>query len=245
MAEADVMLAVIKVDVEGVQEVEVLDAKYTSLGSTFQKGQQRAEGAKEAQKKLTKSIEEGGNATTKANVQTITNLALMEAATSGLNQGISAQYKSIDAKLAAGKITEEEAEKQRKAWKERERHTARLETAIAVMRLLTVAKALGTAVTNALTASTNANTVAVQSNTRAMLANPWVRIVIIAALLAMAIVKLNKELGLFGNQFDWLEKKTKGLNDSLMGFLNLVEDLVNIEFTESSWFDALTYEGSA
>ena len=50
MAEADVMLAVIKVDVQGVQEVEVLDRKYTSLGSTMQKGQKRAEGAKDAQK---------------------------------------------------------------------------------------------------------------------------------------------------------------------------------------------------
>ena len=107
MAEADVMLAVIKVDVQGVQEVEVLDRKYTSLGSTMQKGQKRAEGAKDAQKKLTTAIKEGGDQQTKANVQTIANLALMEAATSGLNQLISAQYKRIDADLASGKISAE------------------------------------------------------------------------------------------------------------------------------------------
>lgn len=233
MAEADVMLAVIKVDVEGVQEVEVLDRKYTSLGSTMQKGQKRAEGAKDAQKKLTKAIKEGGEQQTKANVQTITNLALMEAATSGLNQGISAQYKSIDAKLAAGKITEEEAEKERRAWKERERHTARLETLIAVLRLVTVAKAVATAVENKLTTATNINTVAVKANTKAMLANPWVRIVVIAAVLTMAIVKLNKETGFLGAQFDYLNKKVEPLARGLDNFNESLRDLLTIDVTGS------------
>jgi len=239
MAEADVMLAVIKVDVEGVQEVEVLDRKYTSLGSTMQKGQKRAEGAKDAQKKLTKAIKEGGEQQTKANVQTITNLALMEAATSGLNQGISAQYKSIDAKLAAGKITEEEAEKERRAWKERERHTARLETAIAVMRLVTVAKALATAVTNKLTTATNINTVAVKANTKAMLANPWVRIVVIAAVLTMAIVKLNKETGFLGAQFDYLNKKVEPLARILDNFGESLRNLLTIDVSGSKLWSGI------
>jgi len=239
MAEADVMLAVIKVDVEGVQEVEVLDRKYTSLGSTMQKGQKRAEGAKDAQKKLTKAIKEGGEQQTKANVQTITNLALMEAATSGLNQGISAQYKSIDAKLAAGKITEEEAEKERRAWKERERHTARLETAIAVMRLVTVAKALATAVTNKLTTATNINTVAVKANTKAMLANPWVRNVVIAAVLTMAIVKLNKETGFLGAQFDYLNKKVEPLARILDNFGESLRNLLTIDVSGSKLWSGI------
>jgi len=233
MAEADVMLAVIKVDVEGVQEVEVLDAKYTSLGSTFQKGQKRAEGAAEGQKKLTKAIKEGGEQQTKANVQTITNLALAEAATSGLNQAISAQYKSIDAKLAAGKIDEEEAERLRKSWKQREKHTARLETAIAVWRLWTVAKALATAMENKLTTATNLNTKALKANTAAAMANPWIRIVVIAALLTMYIVKLNKETGFLGAQFDYLNKKVEPLARGLDNFNESLRDLLTIDVTGS------------
>ena len=233
MAEADVMLAVIKVDVQGVQEFEVLDRKYTSLGSTMQKGQKRAEGAKDAQKKLTTAIKEGGDQQTKANVQTIANLALMEAATSGLNQLISAQYKRIDADLASGKISAEEAEEKRKQIKQQEKYTGLLETGIAIARLWTVAQMLATAVTNKLTASTNLNTTAVKANTAAMLKNPWVRIVVIAAALTMAIMKLNKETGFLGAQFDYLNKKVEPLARGLDNFNESLRDLLTIDVSGS------------
>ena len=141
--------------------------------------------------------------------------------------------------MAAGKITEEEAEKERRAWKERERHTARLETAIAVMRLVTVAKALATAVTNKLTTATNINTVAVKANTKAMLANPWVRIVVIAAVLTMAIVKLNKETGFLGAQFDYLNKKVEPLARILDNFGESLRNLLTIDVSGSKLWSGI------
>ena len=79
MADAETfkMLAVIESDAKGaIKDAEVLDAKYTSLGASFQKGQKRAEGAKEAQDKLNKSIKDNQKSTTDANVSTIKNLAI-------------------------------------------------------------------------------------------------------------------------------------------------------------------------
>ena len=225
MAERDVMLVAIEMDASGaIKDTEVLDRKFTSLGSTFQKGQKRAEGAEKAQKKLTKSIKEGGNATAKANVQTITNLALMEAATSGLNQGISAQYKSIDAKLASGKITEEEAEKERKVWKARERHTARLETAIAVLRLWTVTKAIATTVTVRFTAATDANTTAVNANTAAMLKNPWVAVAVGIAAVLYGLYIFNKETGKVTDMVEGLNKALRDLIETFTSLGGLLDD---------------------
>ena len=160
MADAETykMMALIEMDAKGaIKDTEVLDAKFTSLGATFQKGQKRMEGTKDAQDKLNDSIKRGGKSTTDANVSTITNLALMEAATSGLNQLISAQYKRIDADLAAGKITAEEAEQRRKQIKQQEKYTGILETSIAIVRLATVAQALYAAATNVTTDNSSIN----------------------------------------------------------------------------------------
>jgi hypothetical protein len=216
MADAETfkMLAVIESDAKGaIKDAEVLDAKYTSLGASFQKGQKRGEGAKEAQDKLNKSIQQGSKNTTEANVGLIKNLALMEAATSGLNQLVSAQYKRIDAQLAAGDITEEEAEKERKVWKEREKVTGGLETLIAVLRLATVAQAIYTAATNVTTASIKAQTIAVLTLNGALLANPIVQVVVGAAALAAMLLFLESRLQLV----------TKGVEAANEAFKQLIE----------------------
>ena len=115
MAEEDVMLVAIKMDASGaIKDTEVLDKKFTCLGATFQKGQKRAEGAAQAQAKLDTSIKKTTKSTVEANVSSLSKLAAMEALTSASNQLISAQYKRIDAALAEGKISAEEAEIQRK-----------------------------------------------------------------------------------------------------------------------------------
>ena len=115
MAERDVMLVAIEMDASGaIKSTEVLDKKFTSLGATFQKGQKRAEGAAQAQAKLDTSIKKTTKSTVEANVSSLSKLAAMEALTSASNQLISAQYKRIDAALAEGKISAEEAEIQRK-----------------------------------------------------------------------------------------------------------------------------------
>jgi len=218
MAEAETfkMLAVIEADAQdAIKDVEVLDAKYNSLGESFAKGQKRGEGAKDAQDKLNKSIQQGGKTTTEANVGLIKNLALMEAATSGLNQLVSAQYKRIDAQLAAGDITEEEAEKERKVWKEREKVTGGLETLIAILRLATVAQAVYAVATNVTIASIKAQTIAVLTLNGALLANPIVMVVVAAAALAAMLLFLEAKLGLV----------TKGVEVANEAFKQLIDYL--------------------
>ena len=234
MAETDVMLVAIQMDADGaIKDTEVLDRKFTSLGSTFQKGQKRAEGAEKAQKKLTKSIKEGGNATTKANVQTIANLALMEAATSGLNQLISAQYKRIDADLASGKINAEEAELKRKQIKQQEKYTGILETGIAIARLATVAQMLYAAATQVTTAGVKANTIAVLTLNGALYANPLLWIVVAVIALVAVLLILESKFGLVtkgveaaNQQFENLLNWANGVRDSIVGLGEDIEDFV-------------------
>tara|TARA_R100000995_G_scaffold83749_1_gene60486 strand:- start:1982 stop:2761 length:780 start_codon:yes stop_codon:yes gene_type:complete len=247
MADAETfkMMAVIEMDAKGaIKDTEVLDAKFSSLGNTMQKGKSRAEGAKEAQDKLNTSIKQGGKATTEANVSTIKNLALMEAATSGFNQLISAQYKKIDAALAEGRINEEEAARQRKAVKRQEKYTGTLEQGIAVMRLGTVAHAMYVAATSITTAGIKANTVAVLTLNGALYANPLLWVVGAVVIMLGVLIALELKFGLvtkavdasseafeaFGN---WLN----GARDSLMG---LGEDMQ--EFADNT-MDKLGFVG--
>ena len=175
MAESDIMLVSIKLDADGaIQKTEILDTKFKSLGASMQKGKTRTEGMTEAQEKFTKATTRSTKSTVESNVATIGKLAAFEAATSGLNQLISAQYKRIDAALAEGKIDEEEAERQRKKIKQQEKYTGMLETGIAIGRLYTVGQMVMAAATASATVATDANTKSVRANTIAMLANPWV-----------------------------------------------------------------------
>jgi len=220
MAEADVPLAAIRIKADGIEVLDVVDTKYTKLGATMQKGKARTEGHTEAMNKLRKKKKKSAKSTMNNNVQTIAKLQVMEAATSGLNQLISAQYKRIDADLAAGKITAEEAEERRKAIKQQEKYTGILESAIAISRLYTVAQVVGAAVTAKLTTATNANTAAVAANNAVVKASPWFKfltigLAIIGVLMAMeakfngvtrGIQRLNKELEKVIDAFNTFKK---------------------------------------
>lgn len=244
MAEEDIMLAAIKTNVEGIHEVEILDKNFKSLSQTFRNSKQPIEDVTQAQKDLETQLNKSKKSTIDNSVKNIEFLAVTEAVTSASNQLVSSQYKRIDAELAAGEITEEQAAKERQRWKSREKFNASLEKWIALIRLAKVAQIGFTAATALATKATKANTKAVIANTAALLKNPYILIAFAVIMLVVWLVKLAEEGKGVAKQFEWLEKKTRGLNDSLMGFFELIEDIVNIEFTESSWFEALTYEGS-
>lgn len=220
MAESDMMLSVIKITADGIQIIDVVDTKYEKLGTTMAKGKKRTEGHAKAMQDLKTISEKNAKSTMNDNVQTIAKLQVMEAATSGLNQLISAQYKRIDADLASGKITAEEAEERRKAIKQQEKYTGILESAIAISRLYTVAQVVGAAVTAKLTTATNANTAAVAANNAVVKASPWFKfltigLAIIGVLMAMeakfngvtrGIQRLNKELEKIIDAFNTFRK---------------------------------------
>ena len=204
------------------------------LETQCKKGKTRAEGAKDAQDKLNTSIKRGGKSTTEANVQTIKSLALMEAATSGLNQFISAKYKRIDADLASGEISAEEAESQRNAIKQQEKYTGMLEQGIAMARLATVAQALYAAANWTTVASIKASTIAVLTLNGALYANPLMWVVGAVVIMLGVLIALELKFGLvtkavdasseafeaFGN---WLN----GARDSLMGLGEDVQEFAD------------------
>jgi hypothetical protein len=228
MAEADKMLIAVEFDASGaIKDATVLDTKFDKLGNTLRKGEKRAEGAAAAQKKLDKSIKGTTKSTTDNNVATIAKLQVMEAATSGLNQLISAQYKRIDADLASGKITAEEAEELRKKVKQHEKLTGILETGIAMARLYTVAQVIGTAVMHKSTVATELNTAAVARNNAALAMNPYVKF----AMVAMAVVSA---LALMEMKFDGVTRaieRTKKAIEKITGAFGDLRDMDDLNLS--------------
>ena len=225
MAEEDVMLVAIKMDAKGaITDTQVLDDKFKNLSTTFRKGSQETETLTQVTAKQVETTKDDSNAQTARNTSYTAGLAAMEATTSGLNQLISAQYKRIDAALAEGKITAEEAEKQRKAIKQQEKYTGLLETTIAVMRLATVGHMIYTSEVGMSAKGIVANTKAVWKNTAAWLANPlfWAiaGIVVGISMMVYALVKL-------AQHFNVLEHALNGVNSAIELYKGYVEWVID------------------
>ena len=235
MAESDKVLLVVEADAKGaIKDFQVLDATYTSLGATMQKGQKRAEGAADAQKKLNKQIKTGTKNTTEANVANISFLAATEAITSSMNQYISAKYKSIDADLASGEITQEEAEQKRKAVKQQEKYTGALEKGIAIVRFGTAAGMIFNAVQGMTIAGLKKQTMSVLTLNGALYANPIMLVVVAAVALAAILIVLEQKFGIvtkgvdaanvaFENFMNWVNNT----RDSIMGLGDDIQDFVD------------------
>ena len=235
MAEKDVMLVAIKMDADGaIKDTEVLDRKFTSLGATFQKGQKRAEGAATAQKKLDKSIKGTTKSTIEGNVANIGFLAATEAITSATNQYISSKYKSIDADLAAGKISQEEAEEKRNAVKQQEKYTGALERGIAIIRFATAAGMIFNAVQNMTIAGLKKKTIAVLTLNGALAANPILLVVVSLVALAAMLVFLEHKIGFVTKSVDAANESLKkfmewanGTKDAIFGLTGASADLAD------------------
>ena len=199
MAEEDLMLLVIKTDAKGaITETQILDDNFKNLSTTFRKGTQETEKLNTVMAKQVKTSKDTKLASIDLNTAYLKTLAGFEAVTSATNQYISAQYKKIDADLASGKITAEEAEAERKRIKQKEFYTGRLEELIAVMRLATVGHMIYTSVVGMSSTAIAANTKAVAKNTLALLANPlfWAiaGLVVLIAAFVFALYKVIKAL---------------------------------------------------
>lgn len=255
MAEEDMMLLQIKTDASGaITETRILDENFKNLSTTFRKGNQET-------KKLNKVMAEQVDVSKKdtksqntRNISYLAGLAGLEALTSASNQYISAQYKKIDADLASGKITQEQAEAERKAVKQKEAFTGRLEEVIAVLRLGTVAHMAYTSVVGLTTTATTANTAAVKANTVAWYANPlFGGIALIIGGLALLVLSLaalmekfntldtimggvNKTLNEFKDGVQWITENVGGAAEAVGDFadsLSVSEGAKNILNRES------------
>ena len=236
MAEADKLLIAVEFDAKGpIKDVEILDTKFDKLGNTLRKGKARTEGMAAAQKKLADAQKKGVKPSVEQNVAFIGKLAAMEALTSASNQLISAQYKRIDADLAAGKITEEEAERLRKNVKVYEKYTGSLETIIALARFYTVGQMFMTAATTKATMATNANTKAVLRNTAALLLNPWGILAIAIIVVVAAMVDFWHKSGAIRRGLEDLNKivdaaseKWNNLQDAVSGAIPNIGEGVGV-----------------
>ena len=234
MAEADKVLLVVEADAKGaIKDFEVLDAQYTSLGATFAKGEKRAKGAADAHKKLNKQIKTGTKNTTESTVAGIGFLQATEAITSATNQYISGKYKAIDADLASGKITQEEAEQKRNATKQQEKYTGALERGIAVVRFGTAVGMIFNAVQNMTIAGLKKQTIAVLALNGALLDNPILLVVVAAVALAAILIVLEQKFGLVtkgidaaNDAFDKLMDMVNGAKDAIFGLDDAAREFV-------------------
>tara|TARA_R100001463_G_scaffold2053_1_gene8797 strand:+ start:1121 stop:1894 length:774 start_codon:yes stop_codon:yes gene_type:complete len=241
MAEEDMMLLAIKTDAKGaITDTQILDDKFKNLSTTFRKGTQETQKLNTVMAKQVKTTKDNQMATVNLNTAYLKTLAGFEALTSAGNQYISAQYKKIDADLAAGEISAEEAEKERKLIKQKEYYTGRLEELIAIARLATVAHMVYTAVVGMTTTATTASTAAVTANSVAWYANPmfWAIAGIVGGLtllvlsLAALMVKfntldtimegVNKQIDNFKNGVMWITDNAAAAGEAVGDFVSAI-----------------------
>ena len=221
MAEEDVMLIAVRMDAKGaITDTQILDDKFKNLSTTFRKGTQETKTLNRVMAEQVDVSKKDTKSQNTRNISYIAGLSGLEALTSASNQYISAQYKKIDADLAAGEISAEEAEKERKLIKQKEYYTGRLEEIIALLRLGTVAHMAYTAVVGGTTAATTANTAAVTANTVAWYANPlFIGTALIIGGLALLVLSLAKLM----EKFKTLDYIMGGVNNKINEFKDGVQ----------------------
>jgi len=229
MAEEDVMLVAIRMDAKGaIKDTAVLDNKFQSLGKTFKNAKKPMDDITESQNKLDTAVKKTTGSTVEANVQSISTLAAMEALTSGMNQWISAKYKRIDADLAAGKISQEQAEAKRKEIKQQEKYTGMLEQSIAVIRLATVVQMVYRAVMGATTKTTDAATLSTRAFNFALKQNPIVLIITSLIILVAYMAAMERIFGKTSKTIDTVTDSFKKLRDMWSGLLQLANPFDNL-----------------
>tara|TARA_R100000353_G_C6505770_1_gene195365 strand:+ start:532 stop:1275 length:744 start_codon:yes stop_codon:yes gene_type:complete len=229
MAEEDVMLVAIRMDAKGaIEDADVLDTKFDKLGNTLRKGKARTEGMEQAQKKLNESIKQSTDTTVKSNVAFIGKLAAFEAITSATNQLISAQYKRIDADLAAGKISQEEAEELRKNVKQYEKYTGLLETGIALARFGTVIQMAYNAALAMTAKNTDKATLSTTAFNFALKQNPIILIISSIVLLLGYMIAMEKIFGKTTKTIDAVTESFRKLHEMWSRVLELANPFDNI-----------------
>ena len=229
MAEEDVMLVAIRMDAKGaIKDADVLDTKFDKLGNTLRKGKARTEGMEQAQKKLNESIKQSTDTTVKSNVAFIGKLAAFEAITSATNQLISAQYKRIDADLAAGKISQEEAEELRKNVKQYEKYTGLLETGIALARFGTVIQMAYNAALAMTAKNTDKATLSTTAFNFALKQNPIILIISSIVLLLGYMIAMEKIFGKTTKTIDAVTESFRKLHEMWSRVLELANPFDNI-----------------
>ena len=187
----------------------------------------KAGGAKRAIKSASDAEKELQNKTIAANVAFVTQLARMEALTSGLNQTIGGFDKMTGGLERTGVLSKEGAEKMRN-------FTGALQAMAGPMEIVIALKKLHIAITGVETGATKTSTVAIKAQkfhvralNAAWAAMPLVAVIIGAILLFKIFQRLEDKFGTFTFMIDKTTAAFDALKDSILATGNAANDFLD------------------
>jgi len=187
----------------------------------------KAGSAKRAIKSASDAETELQNKTIAANVAFVTQLARMEALTSGLNQTIGGIDKMTGGLERTGVLSKEGAEKMRKFTGALQAIAGPLEVAIALKKLHIAITGVDTTTTKASTTAIKKQNIAVRALSAAYKALPLMLVIFGAILLYKYLMKLDAETGKVTATINSLKESFDGLKDSVVGAGNAVNDFMD------------------
>jgi len=187
----------------------------------------KAGGAKRAIKSASDAESELQNKTIAANVAFVTQLARMEALTSGLNQTIGGIDKMTGGLERTGVLSKEGAEKMRKFTGALQAIAGPLEVAIALKKLHIAITGVDTGATKASTSAIKKQNIAVRAMSAAWKAVPLMLVIFGAILLYKYLMKLDAETGKVTATINSLKESFDGLKDSVVGAGEAVSDFMD------------------
>ena len=187
----------------------------------------KAGGAKRAIKSASDAESELQNKTIAANVAFVTQLARMEALTSGLNQTIGGIDKMTGGLERTGVLSKEGAEKMRKFTGALQAIAGPLEVAIALKKLHIAITGVDTGATKASTSAIKKQHIAVRAMSAAWKAVPLMLVIFGAILLYKYLMKLDAETGKVTATINSLKESFDGLKDSVVGAGEAVNDFMD------------------
>ena len=198
----------------------------------------KAGGAKRAIKGASDAEGELQNKTLAANVAFVTQLARMEALTSGINQTIGGIDKMTGGLERTGVISKEGAENMRKFTGALQIMAGPMEVAIALKKLHIAVTGVDTGATKASTKAKVQGTIATRALNAAMYAMPLMLVVIGAILLFKILTRLEektkfmtKTIEGLGAAFDKVKDSVEGAGGAINDFMDNVADVLTGDFS--------------
>ena len=198
----------------------------------------KAGSAKSAIKGAADAEQELQNKTLQANVAFVTQLARMEALTSGLNQTIGGIDKMTGGLERTGVLSKEGAEKMRKFTGALQAMAGPMEVAIALKKLHIAITGVDTTTTKASTVATKKHAFHVRALNMAYKAMPLMLIIVGAILLHKVLVRLEEKTQFMTIAINKSTEAFNAFKDSVIGageavndFLDNIADVVTGDFT--------------
>ena len=198
----------------------------------------KAGSAKSAIKGAADAEQELQNKTIAANVAFVTQLARMEALTSGLNQTIGGIDKMTGGLERTGVLSKEGAEKMRKFTGALQAMAGPMEVAIALKKLHIAITGVDTSATELSDKTKKKLTITQKALNAAQRAMPLMLLIVGAILLFKVLVRLEEKMGWatfttnkLGDAFGYVADKVREANDLITDFTDNIADVITGDFS--------------